>query len=77
MGNNFEMDETTSNGEPTDDVVAAASTPKSMTNDEGTVVERSVKELIDAKEYEANNNANLNSAPWGIRVARTPRGSTT
>lgn len=58
------------------DLISAANSPKSMSNDEGSVTERSVEELIAAKKFDLVNNEANQRAPFGIQICRTPRGST-
>jgi hypothetical protein len=72
----FEMDVSTAPSTTTD-LTTIVNSPKSMTNDEGTVTERDIKEVIEAVNFTTANTAAQNKAPWGMRIARTIRGGTT
>lgn len=54
------------------DIEALAKTPRKTVTDEGTIVERSVQELLDADRGNKAKGANV--VPWGLRVARTQPG---
>lgn len=58
------------------DIMELAKSPRRVRTVEGTVEERSVRELIMADQYNANKAA-ADSPPWGLRVAKTMPGSTT
>lgn len=45
-----------------------AKSPQRVTTDEGTVQERSVKELIEADRYTKSSDATV--VPFGLRIAR-------
>lgn len=57
-----------------EDIEAKAQEPKRLRNDEGSVEERSVEELIQADVYAKN--AAASSVPWGMSIARTKPGGT-
>ncbi len=73
MGNDFNTSDTTGGNEEID-INEAALGPKSITNDEGTVQERSMYEMINAETRDKGNTAVGRGVPYGIRIARTPRG---
>jgi hypothetical protein len=56
------------------DIETQAQTPKQLRNDEGSVEERSIDELIKADVYARN--AAATSVPWGMSIARTKPGGT-
>lgn len=57
--------------EPTSiDIISAANSPQRVRTVEGTVEERSLKDLIAADQYQQSKNAS-DAPPWGIRIART------
>jgi hypothetical protein len=58
-----------------DDLTDIMNAPKVTKTEEGTVVERSVEELIKADAY-LQNKASADNVPWGIRVARIQPGDT-
>jgi len=55
---------------PSIDIIAAANTPERVRTVEGTVQERSIRELIEADRYNQTKNT-PEAVPWGIRLART------
>jgi len=55
---------------PEIDVEAAAADPKRMRTMEGSVEERSINDLIAAKNYVATETAVTGGVPWGLRLAR-------
>lgn len=52
-----------------EDIADLGKTPKRVTGDEGTVEERSVKELIEADRY-ACSKTGAAGVPYGLRIAR-------
>lgn len=58
------------------DILELAKAPRRVRTVEGTVEERSVRELILADQYTASKDA-PDSPPWGMRVALSKPGSTT
>lgn len=57
------------------DIEEAAAAPKRERTDEGSVEERSIPDLIKAKQFVESETA-LVRPPWGIRLARTKPGGT-
>jgi hypothetical protein len=57
-------------------IIELAKSPRRVRTVEGTVEERSVREMILADQYTANKAA-ADTPPWGMRVAKTMPGSTT
>lgn len=57
------------------DIIAAASGPKRMRTDEGSVEERSISDLLLANKAGALA-AVQDTVPWGIRIARGKPGGT-
>lgn len=47
-----------------------ADSPKSMRGDEGTIVERSAKDLIDMDRYLKGKEAANNGPPYGMRISQ-------
>lgn len=58
------------------DIMELAKSPRRVRTVEGTVEERSVRELILADQYTAGKAA-PNAPPWGMRIAKSKPGSTT
>lgn len=57
-----------------EELTELAAGPKRTTTDEGTVEERSARDIILLDQY--SKQAASDAVPWGIRVARTkPRGT--
>ena len=52
-----------------DDLEQQAKRPERLRTEEGTVKERSVKELIDADRYGKQVDASEDGPPWGMSVA--------
>lgn len=57
--------------EEIDELVTA---PKRTTTEEGTVEERTTRELVIGDQYSATK-SNVDSSPWGIRFAKTRPGN--
>jgi hypothetical protein len=58
-----------------DDIMALAKSPRRVRTVEGTVEERSVREMILADQYQSAKAAS-GDIPWGMRIAVTKPGST-
>lgn len=58
------------------DIIDLASSPKQVSGDEGSVMERSVSEYIEADRYAAAKAAGQGGAPFGMRVSRIKPGGT-
>ena len=57
------------------DIEAMGNSPKRQRTDEGSTEERTIDELMKAKNYVTEETAKANP-PWGIRLARSRPGGT-
>ena len=63
---------TVTTGTTNTDIVSASQNPKRVRTDEGSVEERSIKEMIDADRYDAA--SSVTGVPWGLKMARVKPG---
>ena len=76
MANDFDMDD--ASGDTTDliNVEALTTQPKSMSGDEGSVVERSMYEVVLGENRSTGNTVVSGGPPYGIRFIKTVKDGT-